>query len=308
MNGIYLNRFVLVVALPVIIGLTFSSTVKSQAWVPEKGKVSAGVYYEYIDVNMHLFSGDVILPGINLGKKVDLGDIRSKTFHFNIEYGISNRLALSASFPTVTSRYEGLVPENPALDDGLYRGSIQDFGFQIRYMSILRPVVITPSISIVIPSHDYETFGHAAIGRNLTEVHFGLYFGKLLTFVSDDLYAQAGYDFALVEKVSNIGTNRSRADISLGYFLTNSLTLNSYMTYQNTHGGIDWLEDIHNADDFQVHDRLAAADYLHLGGSVSIDVTDALNFFVAYTGTLWGENSHEIQSFAFGTNWSLRVL
>lgn len=308
MNRIYIYKIALLVTMPMIIGLTLTYTAKSQAWVPEKGKASVGIYYEYIDVDKHLFSSDAIVSGINLGKSVDLGNIRSNTVHFNIEYGISNRLALRANFPTVVSRYEGLLPENPALDDGLYRGSVQDFGFQIRYMSILRPVVITPSISIVIPSHEYETVGHAAIGRDLAEVHFGLYLGKLLTFVSDDLYAQAGYDFALVEEISNIRTNRSRADITLGYFLTNILTINSYMTYQNTHGGIDWLEDIRNANDFHVHDRLAASDFLHLGGSVTIDVTDEFNFFVAYTGTLRGENTHEIQSFAFGTNWSLWIL
>ena len=52
------------------------------------------------------------------------------------------------------------------------------------------------------------------------------------------------------------------------------------------------------------HDRHAAESYLYLGGSVSLDVTEALVPSVGYSRTLWGENTHEIESFTIGTTWN----
>ena len=295
-----------IVALPVVLVMASSSRTQAQAWVPEEGQASISFFYTHGDVRYHLFSGDFNASGVYKGKRRDLGALQSHSMHIALDYGVSSNVALSASIPAIVSRYDGIRPDNEAVDDGLFRGGFQDFEFKVRYMSVQSPLVVTPFMSVVIPSHDYETFGHTAIGRDLMELHFGFYLGKLLTFISDNLYTQVGYDFAYVEKHHDVRVNRSNIDLTLGYFVTPSVTVSTSMSYLKSHGGIDWL-DIHNQADLHEHDRHAAANYLALGGLVSVALNDALNFFVGYSGILWGENTHEIRTVAIGSNWTLQI-
>jgi len=197
------------------------------------------------------------------------------------------------------------LPDGSTLDDGVYHGGFQDFRFGVRYMAIVYPLVVTPFISVVIPSHDYPVQGHSVIGKGFKELHFGLYLGKLLTFISNNLYTQVGYDFAYVEEVDDMRVNRSDVDLTLGYFVTPSITVSSTMSYLKSHGGIDFLEVHPGNVASHLHDRHAAANYLNLGGSVSLEINDALNFFVSYTGIVSGENTHALRSVAVGSTRSL---
>lgn len=292
-------------ALLVFLVMGSPSPTQGQAWVPEKGHLSMSIFYEYSDVGNHLFSEDLIFQGINFGKEVDeLGDIKSHSVHLNLDYGLSNKLAVTASIPMVTSRYDGTIPDNPAVDDGTFHGGIQDFRLGIRYMSLVTPLVVTPSVSVVLPSHNYETLGHVSIGRNLKELHVGLYLGKLLAFVSDNLYAQAGYNFTYTEAHDGLRANRSNVGLTFGYFVSPALSITTNMAYQKTHTGIVWGR----GEGFQAHDRFAKATHLRLGGSLSLEVTEALNLYIGYGRTLWGENSHDIQSISLGTTWSLWLV
>ncbi len=298
------------VALLAFLVMISPSPTNGQAWVPEKGQLSISTFYEYTDIGNHLFSGDFIFEGVNRGKAVDGGDIKSHTTHLNLDYGISNRLAFTASVPLVISKFEGIgAPVYSPDDDGKFHGAVQDFSLGIRYMSLITPLVVTPSVSIIIPSHSYETLGHTAIGRNLKELHVGLSLGKLLDFVSDNLYAQASYNFAYTEKQEGHQANRSNVDLTLGYFVGTAISVRTNLAYQNMHTGIDWLTiDSFSHPGFHAHDRFAKATFLLLGGSLSVEVTEALNFYVGYARTLWGENTHEIKSISVGTTWSLWIL
>ena len=310
------SHIVSMIVLPVFLVMFSCSTTRAQAWVPEKGQASISVYYAHGDQGDHLLSEDLIDGGVNYGKKIHSGDMQSHTVIVGLEYGISNRLALSASIPATVSRYDStnyifpphILPDGSTIDDGVYRGGFQDFRFEARYMSVVSPLVITPFMAVVIPSHHYITFGHNAIGRDLKELHVGLYLGKLLTFISNNLYTQAGYDFAYVEKIGDISANRSAVDFTLGYFVTPTVTVSTTMSYLKSHGGIDWVtSDILDIASYVNHDRHAAKNYLNLDGSVSVDINDALSFFVSYTSTLWGTNIHELRSLALGSNWSFEV-
>ena len=307
-------HIVRMIALPVFLVMLSSSTTRAQAWVPEQGQASISMYYVHGEVGDHLFTHDFIYQGVNWGTKVGKGHVKSHTVVVGLEYGISNRLALSASIPATVSRYVGgwpitphILPDGTNLDDGVYHGGFQDFRFEARYMSIVSPLVITPFLAVVIPSQRYVTLGHTALGRDLTELHLGFYLGKLLTFISNNLYTQAGYEFAYVEEIDHIRPNRSVVDLTLGYFVTPTVTVSTTMSYQKSHAGLDWATDIHDLTDYYDHDRLDAPNYLHLGGSLSVDVNDALGFFVAYRGTLWGTNVHELRTIALGSTWSFEV-
>ena len=71
---------------------------------------------------------------------------------------------------------------------------------------------------------------------------------------------------------------------------------------------LDWPADLGTEEGFHAHDRFAKATYLNLGGSVSVEVTDARGFYIGYARLLWGENTHEIQSISLGTTWSMWII
>ncbi len=300
--------------MPVFLVMLSPSTSRAQAWVPEEGQASIFAVYAYGEAEYTLFSGDFIQSGVNYGKKKDGSGVQSHSAYVGLDYGISSKVALSANIPDIVSRYTGSAPHSPklpdgsTLDDGVYHGGFQDFRFGVRYMAIVNPLVVTPFIAVVIPSHDYPSTGHSVIGKDFKELHIGLYLGKLLTFVSNNLYAQAGYDFAYVEEVDDMRVNRSDVDLTLGYFVTPSITVSGTMAYLKSHGGIDFLETYPGAAEFHKHDRHAKANYLNLGGSVSVEVNDALNFFVSYTGMVSGENTHALRSVAVGSTWTMQIL
>ena len=298
-------------ALAVFLVMFSYSKTLAQAWVPEQGQASISIYYAHGEVGDHLLTGDFVWQGVNYGSKVDKGHVKSHTVVVGLEYGISNRLALSASIPaTVSATVSGLpiaphiLPDGSTIDDGAYRAGLQDFRFEARYMTIVDPLVITPFLAVVIPSHHYVTLGHTFLGRDLREVHIGFYLGKLLTFISNDLYTQAGYEFAYVEKIDDIRPNRSIVEFTLGYFVTPTVTVSTTMSYQKSHAGLDWATDVVDYQTYIDHDRMDAPNYLQLGGSVSVDVNDAFGFFVSYRGTLWGTNVHELSTVAVGSTWS----
>ena len=289
-------------ALLVFLVMGSPAITQGQAWVPEKGQLSMSLSYEFTDVGDHLFSK--IIPGFSDEKEVDLGDIKSHTTHLELDYGITNKWALTASLPVVMSRYKGTFVENLKLDDGTFQGGVQDFNLGIRYMSLISPLVVTPSLSVVIPSHNYETHGHASRGKGLKELHLGLYLGKLLDFVSDNLYAHAVYQFVYTEKDS-LRANRTNLALTLGYFVSSAMSITINMAYLKTHEGVDWSTTSPDAPNWHFHDRFSKASHLRIAGSVSFEVSDELGFYIGYGQLLWGENDHEIQSISFGTTWSL---
>lgn len=302
MRGRRLRR-VGVIAPQVFLIMFCRSTIQAQAWIPEQGQALISMHYAYGDIKDHL-SKDYIVT--------DLGRVYSHAVHVDLEYGISNNVALSASAPAIVSQYVGTKPhqfEGEATDDDIFRGGFQDFEFKVRYMSLLSPLVVTPFMSVVIPSHDYKSFGHTSVGRDLRELHVGLYLGKLATFISDNLYTEVGYDFAYVEKLDDISANRSTVDFTLGYFATPTVTVSTTMLYLNTHGGVipSDIKEINDAIGWHDHDRHTAAEYFNLGGSISVAVSDASSFFVSYTSTLWGKNVMAPRTIALGSTWSFQT-
>lgn len=110
-------------------------------------------------------------------------------------------------------------------------------------MLVTDPLVITPLLSANIPSHDYEIFGHAARGNNLTEARFGLQLGKALTFPKAG-YAHASYEYGWVENFADVSNDRSVVTGALGFFITPRLQVGAFGLYNYTHDGLAWSEKI----------------------------------------------------------------
>ena len=290
-------------ALSVCLGVLSPSTTKAQAWLPEQGQATISLLSAYSDVKYHYSNNHI---------PADAGRIYYYTASAGIEYGISNSLALNVSIPVSISKYVGKFPHRFAgkpVDDNVYRGSFQDFAFMIRWMSVLRPLVVTPFLSVIIPSHNYKTLGHTAVGRDVRELHVGFYLGKLAMVISDNLYTELGYDFAFVEKIDGISANRSRAEFILGYFVTPIVSLSTSIVYAKTHGGVipSAIDQIHDPEDFHEHDRHAADEYINLGGSASVSVSDPLSLYVTFGAMIWGKNIMAPRTLAIGLNWSFQT-
>src|SRR5262245_39402921 len=236
----------------------------AQAWLPPKGEATVSIAYQNYYARNHVFSQ---------GQDVDLGFMRWVNVVNDVTYGVSDRFAVRVGLPYSLSKYNGDRPHKPdgqvTNDDGNWHGTFQDFRFEARYMATTGSLVVTPYVSLGLPSHSYETFSHVAAGRDLHEVAAGVNLGRRLDPVLPDAYAQARLSFVVPQKVLDTWNNRSVLDWELGYFVTPALTVRGLGNYQLSHGGWRIPEDAGpnspTNPKFQYHDQLAADDHLILG-------------------------------------------
>ena len=181
----------------------FTTIAAAQAWVPEKGEGTVTLTLQDNFVKDHLGSG---------GQRFDVGHIRTFIAFQDIDYGITDKLALDVSIPFVLSRYYGPKPHQLPVDDGKYHGNFQDVRFNLRYNLRAHPFAITPFVAFGIPSNDYIYFAHSAAGANQREYVFGSSFGRSLEPVLSRAYVQGLYAFLIPEKIRGIRTYRSRLD------------------------------------------------------------------------------------------------
>jgi hypothetical protein len=220
-------------------------------------------------------------------------------------------MALSFRMPYVASKYPGpfphrferrtLTPTNRQ-DDGTYHGGVQDFNFAFRYRLPTRRVAMTPFVEGLVPSHEYESNAHAAIGKDLRGLGAGLNVG---TFLGPFAYVHTHYSYTVVERVVGIRPNRSRLDSEFGYFLTERLALRFAESLLITHDGWDFPEDPPPGSPLAVlvhHDRLQKAQSLHLGGGLSFVLDDSWDVFASVLGFVWGRNGHAHTAISVGIN------
>ena len=234
------------------------SLVHAQAWVPLKGQGQITVTYENIYVRDHLDY---------LGRRFDAGPIRSHSVITTFEFGLTDNLTLDADLTHVTSKYEGFVapvPHGPP-DTGVYHPTFQDARFGIRYNILARPLVVTPFVATVIPTHHYETRGHSAVGRDLRELQMGVNVGRDLEGIIPRSYVQTRYGFAVVQRVAEFNLNRHNVDWEFGYIATERVSLRFTGAWQNTMDGIRIPIDNVRHDFHEIHDRASKSNFLRFG-------------------------------------------
>jgi hypothetical protein len=269
----------------------------AQAWLPGKGDFSFGV--TYADV----FNKDHYLPD---GSELDVGHTRSHTVGLGMVYGLTERLTVTAGIPYVRAEYHGPRPHPTQVDDGRYHGTFTDWHAELHYQAMVVPFALAPYVGVVIPSTDYETLGHAAPGRGLTEYWVGFFAGKSLDAWLPATYAQFRYNYAFVEKVAGIAHDRSSADLEIGYFLNPDWSVRALVSAQEAHGGIDVpIPPTHPLFDF--HDRLADESFVNAGIGLSWSFNSRTDIFAIYLTGLQGKNGHKLNSglnlgFSFGVH------
>ena len=302
------------------------ATAFGQAWVPPRGEIFVGLSYQWLKADNHLFSDAVLgaertpfeeLIGQDLQTtSTEDAQIRSQVLILDADFGLTERLAVSGGIAFVHSQYLGPSPEDPVFDDGAYHGSFQDARIGARYAVLdgqKGSWVLTPFASFLFPAADYPVLAHAAVGRGLKELQAGVSAGRVLNLGGEPrAFVEGQYFYAFMEDPGDISLARSNVDFSFGY-LHRSMTIQVFAAYQNTHGGVDWVQHLSLHDPnlgelVNAHDQAAAADHWRFGGGVSFQVSDAIDITVALNDTVWGVNTHDARTLTFGMSWGFRAF
>ncbi|HUP45715.1 MAG TPA: hypothetical protein VM779_09410 [Thermoanaerobaculia bacterium] len=230
-------------------------------------------------------------------------DLRSTIATVNVEYSLTDRWAVGVAVPYIQSRYRGPAPHHGAVvDDGRMHGSLQDLQVDLRYGVTRGHTLLTPFAAFRYPMRDYPTLGHAAPGRGLRELEFGVSAGRqFLTHPNAVFGANVAYVYS--EELHDIRVNRTLADVQLGYVVTDRLFVRAFGAWQVSHGGLD-LPLPPQSEHFHHHDQLARANYTRAGGGFVYSLTDRFDLHAAYATVLRSVNAHKGRSVSIGVNWT----
>ena len=296
----YLNRSVPIAAT---VALTLGAPALSlaQAWVPPRGEGSVSLVYQQVYVRDHVYSD---------GSREDLGHIRSHSTQLEIDYGVTDRLSITAGLPYVTSRYDGRRAHKFADGSSFdpYNSGVQDLHFDARYSLAEVPVAFTPFIGVNLPTHDYPVFAHSAIGLGLKEVQVGTYAGM----VRAPVYFHVRYSYGRLERVLGRGRARSNIDAEMGWFISPRWRVFGFEAGQVSHGGLECVRgacpQTWTQDEFHHHDQLQRTNLLDVGGGVALAITGTVELAGGIRSTVSARNAHADRYAAtFGVSWNFRA-
>jgi hypothetical protein len=286
------------------------------AWLPFAGEARLSVAYQVLEFDGHFDEA---------GGEHRVAASRTHFGIAQVEFGITDRLAVTGRVPYIASRftgehhepimvligerYEELRRANPefaalsSLDTGDYYATVQDLGFTLRYNVLDRGLTVTPVVGLTVPSHHYRTVGEAAAGQDLMALHTGVNVGRLLDPVLPNAYAHARYTYSFVQRLHDIPLDRSSAELEVGYLLTPLISVRALGNWMKTHGGIGFWEAYEDLVVFLSHDRMLATRFWQVGGGVTASLTDSIDLDGAFLKAVSGADSHTGYGVNIGLTW-----
>jgi hypothetical protein len=265
----------------------------AQAWLNPSDQGTVSILYQYGFDRYHAMSR---------GEAVDRGHTSLQALMLDVDYSLTDRLAVRLGLPLIMGKYDGAQPHllvrgQPdtvvAIDDGRYHGGLQDFRFDIRYNVSRKILMVTPFFQATVPSHDYPTLGHGAIGTDQREYRVGVNLGRQ---VGGKAFVQGRYSFGMAQEVVNIAPKRSYAEAQLGYLLTRHLSIQGSTVRVHSHNGIDFINGLFPnnlpEDQYLNHDRISRVGLLDVGASTTYAFKRKTNLFVGWGHSLYGTNTH----------------
>src|SRR5262245_12554976 len=245
-----------------------------QSFTPPQGVGSFTFAWQYVNNTGHrLTDGFLRVAGQSV----------TTSLLSEVDYGVTDRLAVTAGIPLVWAKYTGALPPPSGLPVDAcqcWHTSFQDFGFAVRYRLGDDCWAITPTLRYDLPSHGYPYQGEAVAGRRLHEVLVGATAGRRLVAVLPRASVQASYTYAIVQKpIPDVPINRSNGFFDFGYPITRSLYLRGNASWQRTHGGLrvgsvtgnpfPLPGELNTPERFAQRDRLTRSNYWHAGAGAS---------------------------------------
>ena len=285
-----------IVCWTALVHLALSATIFAQAWVPPKGEGSVSFTYQKVDVRDHFDS---------IGDEEDRGRIHTHNMLMALEYGFTDKLAFDFDVAYIASKFDGQgkKPHGP-LDDGFFHPTLQDVHLGLRYNIARRRLVVTPFIGFTVPTHQYEVRGHSAVGRGFHELLIGVNVGRRFETILPNTYVHLRYSYAVLKRFAGLNLNHSNADWELGWFANTLISFRFIGGWQRAHGGFEFPPNVKlTPAQFDIHDRVAKADYVQLGGGVTFHVNRSFDIHTAYAKTVSARNTHGDGGIIIGFSW-----
>ncbi len=288
----------------------------AQAWASPAGVGSINLAFQRIGNTGHRLTD---------GSRIVNGESVNASIYLEGEYAFTDRFSVAAGVPYVFSKYVGKDDPPPFLpfrkrdQCRCWHSSLQDFGLTTRY-TVLGQLggasALTPSVSVGIPSHDYDYRGESVVGRNLRELRLGLDAGQRLDFISPKLSVEGRYSYAFVERVLDIPNDRSNVSLETAYQFSRKIHGRAFVSWQRTHGGLrvgglppyplSPPGDLNSVERIDQHDRLLRDDFFHAGAGFSYQLS-RLDVFGSYVEYVSGTDAHTGRVFTVGISWPFEV-
>lgn len=209
----------------------------------------------------------------------DFGRIDLRSLYLEMDYGLTDRLALTLWAPFKSNRYRGDFPHDPRLladargerflDDGQWHSSWADVGIGLRWLWLEAPVVVTPFVSFHWPSRDYPLFTETQAGTQQWRLDLGVNVGDSFGPPRWNTWWQAGIAYSVMEKTRPRDAparrvNRSMAHVTVGKLLSPESGISFTLTRRDTFNALHFPEDFRfpfDDDLFYFHDQLLPWEY-----------------------------------------------
>ena len=258
--------------------------------VPGRGAGSVGVTLQYVEMTER----ELIVVREKFGK------VTSRSAYFEFDYGLTDRMALTATLPLKSIRYAGPYPHDPSLlrndhgeillDDGAFHTNWGDLGLSLRWLWRNRPLyALTPFVSYYTPSNDYPLYTETQAGRGQWRVDAGMNAMGSLGPPRLNMYWRAGYAYSYLEKVRPTDApsrrvNRSTLSLELGWQATPLWTTYLVVNDSRTHNGLYLPEfiDPFVSDQFYHHDQLLPWEQTTWSLGAGYTLSDRIGMTMSY--------------------------
>jgi hypothetical protein len=255
---------------------------------------------------------------------------RAVNFAFDVEldYAFTDRFSMSTTLPYVLSRFTDEPRPGPCNRIGTdlicipvaevdecrcWQTSFADFGVTARYNLINQnqAFVLTPSVSVGVPSHNYEYVGEAVVGRRLNELRVAVDAGQRLDGLLQGLSVQAGYRYSIVEQSLDVPNNRSNGLAQAAFAFPGGFSTRGVVSWQRTHGGLRVPEFIDPSNpqypelQTEFH-RMLRDNYLHIGAGVAY-AWGSWDISGSFLLTAKGSNSHDVRVYSVTVGRSFEI-
>ena len=286
-------------AIAFIVAITTMAPAHAQAWVPASHHGSISVTYNQAK-STRLTNSDA--------SKVPFGEVIARGLHLGIDYGLTDRLAISAALPFTSNRYRGNDPHDPrtlpfpndqrVLDDGRFHGAWSDWNLSLRYQWLTKPFLVTPFIGYGQPTHDYTFWAHAAPGQDQWSWQLGAHIGGWLSPPAQAFFWQAGYTYSFMQPLDHRRVNHGAVSLSAGYTAPR-FDVRVEVDHHNSYGDtINLPQDFFNPDgslnfgNLYYHDQLAAARNTKIMAEIDFRLGDHYLLTASLGRSLFAANMH----------------
>ena len=265
--------------------------------VPGRGAGSFSVTAEHVSVT----EGKISQGGETIYRNNAYGEIAYRNLFFEFDYGLTDRLALTATLPLSSNRYSGTDPhrldwllydhgEEP-LDDGNYHTYWTDLGIGVRWAwRTSSRLAVTPFASFYTPTNNYPLYGLSQPARGQARLDMGLNASGRIGDPRLNLYWKAGYAFSYVEETKPIDApparvNRSRMMVEVGWRATPSIAPFLVFTNTQAHNAVDILEiqGLYISDQWYYHDQILPWEQTSWTAGVGYQLNDRMGLSFGYS-------------------------